>query len=75
MKKLTQKALKTFRDRLYLEIPDADLEGDLPPYHHPGADSEEVEYMLERRRAGWLDPAEGGAPPVSRCPSRICTTS
>jgi pyruvate dehydrogenase E1 component len=50
MKKLTAKALKTFRDRLYLEIPDADLEGDLPPYYHPGEDSDEIAYMRDRRR-------------------------
>jgi len=50
MKKLTQKALKKFRDRLYLEISDEELEGDLPPYYHPGEDSEEIQYMLERRR-------------------------
>ncbi len=51
MKKLTKAELKAFRDRLYLPISDADLEGDLPPYYHPGADSEEVQYLLERRRA------------------------
>jgi len=50
MKKLTQKALKKFRDRLYLDISDEQLEGDLPPYYHPGQDSEEIEYMLQRRR-------------------------
>ncbi len=50
MKKLTTKTLKTFRDRLYLEISDAELEGDLPPYYHPGEDSEEIQYMLARRR-------------------------
>jgi pyruvate dehydrogenase E1 component len=50
MKKLTQKALKKFRDRLYLDISDEQLEGDLPPYYHPGPDSEEIEYMRERRR-------------------------
>ena len=49
MKKLTRKALKLFRDRLYLDIPDSDLEGDLPPYYHPGEDSEEIAYMKERR--------------------------
>jgi pyruvate dehydrogenase E1 component len=49
MKKLTQKALKKFRDRLQLEISDEQLEGDLPPYHHPGEDSEEIAYMMERR--------------------------
>jgi pyruvate dehydrogenase E1 component len=51
MKKLTKVELKEFRDRLYLEIPDKDLEGDLPPYYHPGPDSDEIQYMLERRRA------------------------
>jgi pyruvate dehydrogenase E1 component len=51
MKKLTKAELKAFRDRLYLEISDKDLEGDLPPYYHPGKDSDEVQYMLERRRA------------------------
>jgi len=51
MKKLTKPELRDLRDRLYLEIPDADLEGDLPPYFHPGAGSEEVAYLTERRRA------------------------
>ena len=51
MKKLTVEALKTFRDRLYLEIPDSALEGDLPPYYHPGEDSDEIRYMKERRAA------------------------
>jgi pyruvate dehydrogenase E1 component len=49
MKKLTKAELKEFRDRLYLEIPDSALEGDLPPYYHPGPDSEEIQYMKERR--------------------------
>jgi len=49
MKKLTKDELKQLRDRLYLDIPDADLEGDLPPYFHPGPASDEVAYMKERR--------------------------
>jgi pyruvate dehydrogenase E1 component len=49
MKKLTKADLKALRDRLYLEIPDSDLEGDLPPYYHPGDDSDEIAYMKERR--------------------------
>src|SRR5689334_20842906 len=36
MKKLTVAELKEFRDRLYLPIPDAALEAELPPYYHPG---------------------------------------
>ncbi|HEU0130085.1 MAG TPA: pyruvate dehydrogenase (acetyl-transferring), homodimeric type [Mycobacteriales bacterium] len=51
MKKLTKAELKEFRDRLYLDIPDKALEGDLPPYYHPGQDSDEIRYMLDRRRA------------------------
>jgi pyruvate dehydrogenase E1 component len=51
MKKLTKAELKDFRDRLYLPIRDADLEGDLPPYYHPGPDSDEIAYMRERRAA------------------------
>ena len=51
MKKLTKTDLKEFRDRLHLPITDAALEADLPPYYHPGMESEEIRYMLERRRA------------------------
>ena len=51
MKKLTKVELKAFRDRLYLEIDDKALDAELPPYYHPSKDSDEVQYMLERRRA------------------------
>lgn len=55
MKKLTQDDLKKFRDRLYLPISDRDLETayestGTAPFFHPGADSPEMEYMMERRR-------------------------
>ncbi len=48
MKKMTEEELRAFRDRLQLPIPDSEL--DNPPYYHPGKDSDEVQYMLERRR-------------------------
>ena len=51
MKKLTVAELKGFRDRLYLEIPDSALEAELPPYFHPGENSDEIAYMKERRQA------------------------
>ncbi|GAB2573563.1 pyruvate dehydrogenase (acetyl-transferring), homodimeric type [Microlunatus antarcticus] len=52
MKKLTSKDLKAFRDRLYLDIPDSQLEDPYnPPYFHPGQDNEEIQYLQERRRA------------------------
>jgi pyruvate dehydrogenase E1 component len=53
MKKLTLDDLKTFRDTLYLDIPDKALEEDpyRPPYFNPGAKSDEIQYMMERRDA------------------------
>ncbi len=51
MKKLTKDDLKKFRDRLYLPITDAQIDGaDVAPFYHPGANSPEIEYMRERRR-------------------------
>ncbi|WP_308220910.1 pyruvate dehydrogenase (acetyl-transferring), homodimeric type [Micromonospora phytophila] len=52
MKKLTLEDLKTFRDRLYLDIPDKALEENpyLPPYYHPGEKSDEIAYLHERRK-------------------------
>ncbi len=55
MKKLTPADLKKFRDRLYLPISDRDLEESYEktggaPFFHPGEDSPEIEYMLERRK-------------------------
>jgi len=49
MKKLGEAELKIFRDRLELPIPDKKLAD--PPYYHPGPDSDEVRYMMERRKA------------------------
>ena len=48
-KKLNEAELRIFRDRLELPIPDDTLHD--APYYHPGPDSEEVQYLLERRRA------------------------
>jgi pyruvate dehydrogenase E1 component len=47
-KKLSESELRVFRDRLQLPIPDAKLKD--APYYHPGPDSEEVQYLQERRR-------------------------
>src|SRR3954451_18216487 len=48
-KKLSEAELRIFRDRLELPIPDAQLKE--APYYHPGPDSEEVQYLKERRLA------------------------
>src|SRR5690606_11358133 len=47
-KKLTADELKVFRDRLELPIPDDKLKE--APYYHPGDESPEIQYMLDRRR-------------------------
>ncbi|MCP9002048.1 pyruvate dehydrogenase (acetyl-transferring), homodimeric type, partial [Pseudarthrobacter sp. RMG13] len=53
MKKLTVEDLKEFRDYLRIPITDTQLEADpySPPYYHPGVDSPEIQYLMERRRA------------------------
>jgi pyruvate dehydrogenase E1 component len=47
-KKLGLEELRQFRD--LLELPVSDQELDTAPFYHPGAESPEVTYMLERRR-------------------------
>ncbi len=48
-KKLEKDELRVFRDALHLPVPDAKLAE--APFYHPGTQSPEVEYLLERRRA------------------------
>src|ERR1051326_2088019 len=42
---------KESRDRLHLDLTDEQLGEELPPYFHPGEDSPEYTYLMERRRA------------------------
>lgn len=68
MKKLTLEDLKIFRDRLNIPISDAELgDGVLPPYFHPGPDSEATRYMLDKRRR------LGGSIPERRVKARALT--
>ena len=46
-KKMDDQAVRQFRDRFGVPVPDEQLEE--VPYYHPGPDSEEVKYMLARR--------------------------
>jgi pyruvate dehydrogenase E1 component len=48
-KKLDVEAVKEFRDRFNIPVSDKDIED--VPYCKPGADSVEIEYLHERRRA------------------------
>ncbi len=49
MKKMTMEDLLEFRDRLFLPIPDEKIDAKLPPYFHPGKDSDEYKYLIDRR--------------------------
>ena len=48
LKHLDEEQLRKFRDVLDLPIPDSRIEE--APYYHPGPDSEEARYLIERRR-------------------------
>ena len=50
MKKFTKDDLVSFRDQLQIPIADSELDPYLPPYFKPAADSEEMQYLHERRR-------------------------
>ncbi len=53
IKKMAAEQIRTFRDRLYMqeEIPDEAIADGEMPYFRPPEDSDEHQYMMERRRA------------------------
>src|ERR1700739_1727954 len=69
IKKLALEDLKAFRDAMRIPVSDAQLEENpyLPPYYHPGPDSAEIRYMLDRRRV------LGGFVPERRTKSKALT--
>lgn len=50
MKKMTHEDLIQFRDTLQIPLPDSAIDAKLPAYYHPGVESAEYKYMMERRR-------------------------
>ena len=53
IKKMTKNQLLELRERLHMEdeIPEESLEDGIPPYFRPSTDSEEHQYMIQRRPA------------------------
>ena len=49
MKKLSLEDLKDFRDLMEIPIPDSQLDPYLPPYFHPGPDSDVMQYVNKTR--------------------------
>jgi pyruvate dehydrogenase E1 component len=64
MKKMTHEDLIQFRDTLHIPLPDSAIDAKLPSYYHPGVDSPEYKYMMERREE------LGGSVPTRRKISR-----
>ena len=71
MKKLSLEELRKFRDTLELPIPDRKLAE--APYFHPGPNSPEVQYLLERRRVlgGPLPKRKPTAQPLPRAGEKV----
>ena len=73
MKKLALQDLKDFRDAMKIPLTDAQLEQDpyLPPYYHPGSESPEIRYLLDRRTSlgGFLPERRTKSKPLT-LPSR-----
>ena len=69
MKKLALQDLKDFRDAMKIPLSDAQLEENpyLPPYYHPGTESPEIRYLLDRRTS------LGGFLPQRRTKSKALT--
>ena len=49
-KKMTHEDLIQFRDTLHIPLPDSAIDAKVPAYYHPGVESPEYKYMMERRR-------------------------
>jgi len=62
-KKLEALELKRFRDVLHLPVPDDQIAE--APFYHPGPNSEEVQYLIERRKS------LGGTLPIRRTQTQV----
>jgi pyruvate dehydrogenase E1 component len=70
-KKLSEKELRSFRDRFGIPIGDRELLE--TPFYRPSEDSEEIQYLLERRRAlgGFVPRRVVRARPLARVPEKL----
>jgi len=70
-KKLNEKELRSFRDRFGIPISDAEL-GETP-FYRPSDDSDEIAYLLERRRAlgGFVPQRRVHAVPIAPPPGTL----
>lgn len=67
----------TFRDRLHIPIPDEQLDAKLPPYYKPAENSEEHQYLMERRRllGGSLPRRRAMSKPLPQPPDTVYSSA
>jgi pyruvate dehydrogenase E1 component len=51
IKKMTEQELRSFAERLQVEIPAKKISGEELPFYHPGEHSDEIQYLRDQRRA------------------------
>ncbi len=70
MKKMTHEDLLAFRDTLQIPLTDEQIDAKAPPYFHPGVDSPEYKYMIERRSilGGSMPSRRKGSAPLPQPP-------
>ncbi len=70
-KKLNLEELRHFRDRFDIPIPDDEIEG--APFYRPPAESEECQYLIERRQAlgGFVPRRRVRAAPIKPLPDEM----
>ena len=68
MKKMTLEDLINFRDRLEIPISDDQIDAKLPPYYHPGNESAEYKYLMQRRTelGGFLPSRRAKSKPLAQ---------
>jgi len=71
IKKMTEQELRSFAERLQVEIPARKISGEELPFYHPGEHSDEIQYLRDQRRAlGGFAPERRVRPKVVTLPDR-----
>jgi pyruvate dehydrogenase E1 component len=71
IKKMTEQELRSFAERLQVEIPAKKISGEELPFYHPGEHSDEIQYLRDQRRAlGGFVPERRVRPKLVTLPDR-----
>ncbi|HEY4937441.1 MAG TPA: pyruvate dehydrogenase (acetyl-transferring), homodimeric type [Actinomycetota bacterium] len=71
IKKMTEQELRSFAERLQVQIPAKKISGEELPFYHPGEHSDEIQYLRDQRRAlGGFVPERRVRPKMVTLPDR-----